>query len=83
MLLIIEVMINVSLGFDNTDYKTNKLKNVHASHCMYSYALHCTIRTRAQLVKRYYPQFAGGGWIPRFFYGIAYGAHMEQLLTLK
>ena len=23
------------------------------------------------------PQFAGGGWIPRFFYGIAYGAQME------
>ena len=32
-LLIIEVKINFSLGFDNTDYHTNKLSNVHALHC--------------------------------------------------
>ena len=32
-LLIIEVKINFSLGFDNTDYQTNKLQNVHALHC--------------------------------------------------
>ena len=24
---------NFSLGFDNTDYQTNKLQNVHALHC--------------------------------------------------
>ena len=30
LLLIIEVKINFSLGFDNTDYQTNKLQNVHA-----------------------------------------------------
>ena len=33
LLLIIEVKINFSLGFDNTDYQTNKLQNVHALHC--------------------------------------------------
>ena len=33
LLLIIEVKINFSLGFDNTDYHTNKLSNVHALHC--------------------------------------------------
>ena len=33
LLLIIEVKINFSLGFDNTDYQTNKLENVHALHC--------------------------------------------------
>ena len=33
LLLIIEVLINFSLGFDNTDYQTNKLQNVHALHC--------------------------------------------------
>ena len=33
LLLIIEVKINFSLGFDNTDYQTNKLSNVHALHC--------------------------------------------------
>ena len=33
LLLIIEVKINFSLGFDNTDYQTNKLYNVHALHC--------------------------------------------------
>ena len=33
LLLIIEVKINISLGFDNTDYHTNKLSNVHALHC--------------------------------------------------
>ena len=26
-------MINFSLGFDNTDYQTNKLQKVHALHC--------------------------------------------------
>ena len=31
--LIIEVKINFSLWFDNTDYRTNKLQNVHALHC--------------------------------------------------
>ena len=31
--LIIEVRINFSLGFDNTDYQTNKLSNVHALPC--------------------------------------------------
>ena len=31
-LLIIEVDINFSLGFDNTDYQTKKLQNVHALH---------------------------------------------------
>ena len=31
--LIIVVKINFSLGFDNTDYKTSKLQNVHALHC--------------------------------------------------
>ena len=29
----IEVKINFSLGFDNTDYQTYKLQNVHALHC--------------------------------------------------
>ena len=33
LLLIIEVKINFSLGFDNRDYQTNKLYNVHALHC--------------------------------------------------
>ena len=33
LLLIIEVKINFSLGFDNTDYQTNKLSNIHALHC--------------------------------------------------
>ena len=33
LLLIIEVKINFSLGFDNTDYQTNKLQNVNALHC--------------------------------------------------
>ena len=33
LLLIIEVEINFSLGFDNTDYQTNKLQNAHALHC--------------------------------------------------
>ena len=33
LLLIIEVQINFSLGFDNTYYQTNKLQNVHALHC--------------------------------------------------
>ena len=33
LLLIIEVKINFSWGFDNTDYQTNKLQNVHALHC--------------------------------------------------
>ena len=33
LLLIIEVMINFSLGIDNRDYQTNKLYNVHALHC--------------------------------------------------
>ena len=28
LLLIIEVKINFSVGFDNTDYQTNKLQNV-------------------------------------------------------
>ena len=32
-LLIIEVKISFSLGFDNTDYQINKLQNVHALHC--------------------------------------------------
>ena len=32
MLLIIEVMINFSLGFDNTDDQTNKLQDEHALH---------------------------------------------------
>ena len=31
--LIIEVKINFRLGFDNRDYQTNKLYNVHALHC--------------------------------------------------
>ena len=30
LLLIIEVKINFSLGFDNTHYQTNKLYNVNA-----------------------------------------------------
>merc|ERR1711954_279512 len=30
LLLIIEVKINFSLGFENTDYQTNKLQNAHA-----------------------------------------------------
>ena len=34
LLLIIEVKINFSLGFDNTDYQTNKLQYVHALHCI-------------------------------------------------
>ena len=33
LLLIIKVKINFSLGFDNTDYQTNKTINVHALHC--------------------------------------------------
>ena len=33
LLLIIEVNINFSLGFDNPDYQTNKLKNVHIILC--------------------------------------------------
>ena len=33
LLLIIEVKINFSLGFDVTGYQTNKLLNVHALHC--------------------------------------------------
>ena len=33
LLLIIEVKINLSLGFYNTDYQTNKLHNVNALHC--------------------------------------------------
>ena len=33
LLLIIEVKINFSLGFDNTGYQTNKLLNIHALHC--------------------------------------------------
>ena len=33
LLLIIEVKINYSLGFDNTHYQTNKPYNVHALHC--------------------------------------------------
>jgi len=33
LLLILEVKFNFSLGFDNTDYQTNKLQNVHALHC--------------------------------------------------
>ena len=32
LLLIIEVKINFSLGFDNTDYQTKKLQNVYALH---------------------------------------------------
>ena len=32
LLLIIEVKINFSLGFDNIGYQRNKLKNVHALH---------------------------------------------------
>ena len=32
LLLIIEVKINLSLGFDNTDDQTNKLEDVHALH---------------------------------------------------
>merc|ERR1711954_117790 len=33
LLLIIEVKINFSLGFENTYYQTNKLQYVHALHC--------------------------------------------------
>ena len=33
LLLIIEVKINLSLGFYDTDYQTNKLQNVYALHC--------------------------------------------------
>ena len=33
LLLNIKVKINFSLGFDNTDYQTNKLSNVHALQC--------------------------------------------------
>ena len=33
LLLIIEVKINFSVGFDNTDYQTNKLQKVQALHC--------------------------------------------------
>ena len=31
--MIIAVKINFSLGYDKTDYQTNKLQNVHALHC--------------------------------------------------
>ena len=33
LILIIEVKIKYSLGFDNTYYQTNKLSNIHALHC--------------------------------------------------
>ena len=33
LLPIIEVTINFSSGFDNTNYQTNKMHNVHALHC--------------------------------------------------
>ena len=33
ILLIKEVKINFSLGFDNTDYQINKLQNVHVLPC--------------------------------------------------
>ena len=33
LLLIIEVKINFTLGFDNADYQTKKLSNVTALHC--------------------------------------------------
>ena len=32
ILLTVEVKINLSLGFDNTDDQTNKLQDVHALH---------------------------------------------------
>ena len=33
LLLVRDVKINFSLGFDNTDYQTNKLQNLNALHC--------------------------------------------------
>ena len=33
LLLVEEVKITFSLGFDNTDYQTNKPQNVHTLHC--------------------------------------------------
>ena len=33
LVLILEVKINISLGFDNTDYQTNKLQRIHAFYC--------------------------------------------------
>ena len=32
LFVIIEGKINLSLGFGNTDYQTNKLQNLHALH---------------------------------------------------